>query len=171
MGASRTGPKGVTLAPFGLFALALIVMPMNGRNHDIGVIEARAAPAPERPRMAAIASPFGTIHAATFSFPRPIGTAIPEPVPVRLAAYAPGDSDVTGAVGGRTVRSHREAPAIDGMVFPTVNRSLKGDFLAALPRPDRSIETEPAPQPLAVQPPLARPPGAQPPGGTPADDE
>jgi spore germination cell wall hydrolase CwlJ-like protein len=164
MGASRTRPKGVRLAPFGLLALTLIVIPMNGRDHDIGVVEARAAPAPERPRVAAIASPFGTIHAATFSFPRPIGTEIPEPVPVRLAGFTPGDPDVTGAVGERTgvaVRSHRETPAIDGMVFPTVNRTLKGDFLAALPRPDLSIETEPK----------AQPPAAQAPGGTSADDE
>jgi spore germination cell wall hydrolase CwlJ-like protein len=168
MGASRTRPKGVRPAPFGLLALTLIVIPMNGGDHDIGVIEARAAPAPraapERPRVAAIASPFGTIHAATFSFPRPIGSAIPEPVPVQLAAFTPGDPDVTGTLGERTgvaVRSHREAPAIDGTVFPTVNRTLKGDFLAALPPPDLSIETESA----------ARPPSAQLPGGTPADDE
>jgi len=173
MGASRTRPKGVRLAPFGLFALALTVIPMNGRHHDVGGIEAHAAPAPrptsapgatsapERPR-AAIASPFGTIHAATFSFPRPIGTAIPEPV--RLAAFTPGDADVTGAVGERTgvaVRSHREMPAIDAMVFPTVNRTLKGDFIAALPRPDLAIETEPK----------AQPPATQAPGGPPADDE
>src|SRR5262249_44293855 len=77
--------------------------------------------------------------------------------------FTPGDSDVTGTVGERTgvtVRSHREAPG-DEMVFPTVNRTLKGDFLAALPRPGLSIETEPA----------AQPPGAPPPGETPAEDE
>src|SRR5262249_15574985 len=125
-------------------------------DQDRGWTARPPARPPQRPRVGAIAPPSGTIHAATFSFPRPIGTAIPEPI--QLAAFTPGDADVTGTVGERTgvaVRSHREAPAVE-MVFPTVNRTLKGDFLAALPRPDLPVETETK---------------AQPPGGPPAEDE
>jgi spore germination cell wall hydrolase CwlJ-like protein len=56
-----------------------------------------------------IASPFGTIDAATFRFPQPVGTA----VPARPAAYLPGE--------GR--------PASPQRPFPDVNRALKGPRL------------------------------------------
>src|SRR5437660_755248 len=103
------GPKGAGLAPFGLAALVFVLMPTHIGFQDLA---ARAAPQPammERPRPAMIASPFGTIHAATFSFPRPIGTAIPEPASFLLAGLSVDDPDATGSIG-RPVRSQREAP-------------------------------------------------------------
>ena len=103
---------------------------------------ARAA-APEPARQAAIASPFGTIHDTTFSFPRPVGTTIPQPPSIRLASLDVNDAEITGAPGDRgersALRGRREIPAMGRMVFPTVDRTLKGDFLAALPRPDLAI--------------------------------
>ena len=44
-----------------------------------------------------IASPFGTIHAAMFSLPRPVGTAIPHPPIYALANFDP--ADITGSIG------------------------------------------------------------------------
>ena len=140
MVASRSGPKGAGSAPFGLAALVMILMPTNVGYQDLAALAAPAPALPERARQPMIASPFGTIHAATFSFPRPIGTAIPEPPTIRLASLDLTDIDVTGAIGERAVRSQREAPAADAMVFPTVNRTLKGDFLASRPQPDPSAD-------------------------------
>jgi spore germination cell wall hydrolase CwlJ-like protein len=90
----------------------------------------------QRARAHVLASPFGTIHAATFKFPQPLGTAIPEPPAYQLASLVPSDADLTGAlsrtVPGRAVRRPLE--------FPTVNRRLKGDLLVPRVRP----EPEPA---------------------------
>ena len=46
---------------------------------DLGALLARQPAVAERAREHLISSPFGTIHAAMFSMPRPIGTAIPSP--------------------------------------------------------------------------------------------
>jgi spore germination cell wall hydrolase CwlJ-like protein len=136
-----SGPKGAP-ASFGLAALALVLLPTAVGPQDIAV---RAAPAPasaapERSRPG-IASPFGTIHAATFTFPRPVGTDIPEPK-IRLASLSGHDLDLTGTIGEGAVRSHREAPSQLPVAFPKVNRALKGDLLGPRPQPDPSVETE-----------------------------
>jgi Cell Wall Hydrolase len=122
--ASRTRPKGAGFAPFGLASLILLLTPAQSG------VPAPDAPAGSsaHPRHAAMTSAFGTIHAATFGFPRPIGTVIPEPPRVRLASLTTTGLDVTGAIddlGGRLPSA--------ALVFPTVNRTAKGDFLAALP--------------------------------------
>ena len=59
-----------------------------------------------------IASPFGTIHAAMFSLPRPIGTAIPHPPLYALANFDP--HDITGSIG-----ASRSATANAPLQFPT----------------------------------------------------
>ncbi len=103
-----------------------------------------------------IASPFGTIHAATFSFPRPIGTAFPDGE-LRLATYEP-DDDGTGSASpqimfdvpdiGTRSRPLRHA-------FPEVNRALKGPRLVPRIRPDfdsPSPATTDDPDPASLQP-------------------
>ena len=121
------------MASFGLTAFILIAIPFNGGDRELGVVSAHAS-ALERARPALIASPFGTIHASTFSFPRPIGTAIPE-APVHLASI-----DSKNLIGD-SVGTQSTAPVL----FPTVDRTRKGDFLAALPPAETVIETiEPA---------------------------
>jgi len=93
-----------------------------------------------------MASPFGTIHMATFSFPQPVGTGIPSSPGVHMAAYeASSDSAAgslpapppyppplllphAGAGEGRDARSH---PG-----FPEIDRRLKGPRLARWVRPD-----------------------------------
>jgi hypothetical protein len=74
-----------------------------------------------------IASPFGTIHAAMFSMPRPIGTTIPHPPIYALANFDP--SDITGSIGSQPL-GDPTAP----VQFPTVNRKSKGDSRVSRPR-------------------------------------
>jgi spore germination cell wall hydrolase CwlJ-like protein len=95
------------------------LMPRQIGYQDLIALQARHPELTQRMR-AALASPFGTIHAATFSLPRPVGTLIPEPPRVQLASLALGDSDITAAIGSL----HR--PRLE---FPAVNRKLKGDLL------------------------------------------
>ncbi len=83
-----------------------------------------------------IASPFGAIDAATFSFPQPVGTA----VPAGPAAYLPGE--------GRQASTQRP--------FPDVNRALKGPRLVPRVRatfdaaqPSTIDGAAPSPQPTA----------------------
>src|SRR5262245_30994342 len=125
--ASRTGPKGAGFAPFGLAGLILLLPPA---QPGVQVPDAGAARS-EPSRHAAMASTIATIHAATFSLPRPLGTILPEPPRVRLASLGTSDLVVTGAIGNVAVHGTRlpEAP----LAFPTVDRSAKGDFLASLP--------------------------------------
>jgi len=65
-----------------------------------------------------IASPFGTIHAAMFSLPRPVGTSIPHPPIYALANFDPGD--ITGSIG-RQPLGDAAAP----LQFPKPNRKAK----------------------------------------------
>jgi len=85
-----------------------------------------------------IASPFGTIHAATFSLPNPVGTTIPHPPIYALANFDP--ADITGSIG--------KQPLGDGtapLQFPKANRHAKRDSLIARPR-------EPLPPLPAIEP-------------------
>jgi cell wall hydrolase len=82
-----------------------------------------------------LASPFGTIHAATFRFSRPIGTDMPGSPGLHLAAYT---RDRDSALG--LFRSFK-SPAYEGKEesyreFPEINRSLKGARLVPRVRPD-----------------------------------
>jgi spore germination cell wall hydrolase CwlJ-like protein len=125
MVASRRRPKGLrAIGPFGLSVLVMSLMPRQIGYQDLLALQGRQPETMHRAR-AALASPFGTIHAATFSLPRPIGTLIPEPPPHGLAKLAPGDVETTGAMGSL------HSPRLE---FPLVNRRLKGDLLVVRPR-------------------------------------
>jgi spore germination cell wall hydrolase CwlJ-like protein len=150
MVASRSGPKGAGfgIAPFGLAALASVVVPTSMGYGDLASLIAQQPAVSERWREHMIASPFGTIHAATFNFPRPVGTSIPEPENFRLASFDPDGPELSGAASGRS-DDGIAAP----IVFPTVDRTKKGDFLGSRigpsPQPDAPAEpdvaTSPAP--------------------------
>jgi spore germination cell wall hydrolase CwlJ-like protein len=94
---------------------------------DLGALLARQPGVAKRWHQHLIASPFGTIHAATFSLPSPVGTAIPHPPLYALANFDP--TDVTGSIG--------KQPLGDGtapLQFPKSNRKAKHDSLIARPR-------------------------------------
>ena len=107
---------------------------------------ARQPAVAERAREHLIASPFGTIHAAMFSMPRPVGTAIPPPPVYALANFDP--SDITGSIG-RQPLGDPSAP----LQFPAVNRKAKGDSEISRARDP----LPPLPPMLAIEP----VPGAQ----------
>jgi spore germination cell wall hydrolase CwlJ-like protein len=148
MVALRLGPKGARFAPFGFAALVSILLPTDVGYQDLDALAAQAASSPERGAPSERAAPhvaasrLSTMSAATFRFQRPIGTAIPEPPPIRLASLGGADIGVTGAIGERSVRSRREAPTDAPTAFPTVERRLKGDFLASRPV-EPTIDTTP----------------------------
>jgi hypothetical protein len=142
MVASRSRPKGVRAGPFGLSALAFTLLPTQIGFQDIASLFTRQPAVTQRARAHALASPFGTIHAATFRFPQPVGTAIPEPPVVQLASLGFRHSDVTGSIprdfAGAPTVVPRAAPE-----FPSVNRRLKGDLLIFRPQPEVSPEPQP----------------------------
>jgi hypothetical protein len=83
-----------------------------------------------------LASPFGTIHAATFSFPQPVGTLIPDPPSYQLASVGTYDPESTGSLGRDLSGTPPQSrPRLD---FPTVNRRLKGDLLVMRPQDDQT---------------------------------
>src|SRR2546423_7428614 len=93
----RNGPRGAQLAPFGLAALLFLLMSTTVGFQDLGALIAQRPDVSVRGRQHLIASPFGTIHAATFTLPQPIGTAMPEPTAIHLASLQGRDADITGS--------------------------------------------------------------------------
>ena len=162
MVALRNGPKGAEIASFGLAILVFFVTPTQVGYQDLAGLMAQQPAVAARWREHLIASPFGTIHAATFSMPRPIGTMIPETPPVRLARLGAAD-DVVGSIPYQPFSARRVAPGTPAVVFPEINRVNKGDRLvpsapqiepaseqtpsAPVVQPNRpkAVEAEPAP--------------------------
>src|SRR5947207_2723744 len=157
---SRNGPKGADIASFGLASLIFVLTPTPVGYQDLAALIAQQPAVAVRSREHLIASPFGTIHAAMFSMPRPIGTSIPETPLVRFASLGAA-SDVTGSIGSN-LPARRAQPDV---VFPTIDRSGKGDRLVpGLPmRPepatDEGAVTDPAVQRPSILP--ARPKAAE----------
>ena len=140
MAVSRQRPKGVFYsAPFGLSVLALCLVPKQVGYQDLVALMARQAEVSQRARAHMLASPFGTIHAATFSFPRPLGTLIPEMPNVVPASL--GDADVTGSVWRDTFGPPPQHAR--DIQFPEINRRLKGDNLVPRARPEPTARAEP----------------------------
>jgi spore germination cell wall hydrolase CwlJ-like protein len=109
-------------ARIGVLALAFTLLPTQIAYQDLGALLARQPDVAARVRAYLIASPFGTIHAATLGLPRPIGTIIPRPPVYALANFDPGH---VAASIGRQLLGDPGAP----LQFPTVNRADKRDSL------------------------------------------
>ena len=114
-------------ASFGIGLALLAIFPDAIGFQDLGALLARQPAVAKRWQQHLIASPFGTIHAATFSLPRPIGTSIPHPPIYALANFDP--ADITGSIG-RQLLGDPMAP----IQFPKPNRKAKRDSLVARPR-------------------------------------
>jgi spore germination cell wall hydrolase CwlJ-like protein len=126
------------LASIGFGALVFALLSNSIGYQDLGALLVRQPGVAARAYSHVIASPFGTIHAATFSLPRPIGTAIPHPPIYALANFDP--TDVTGSIASQFL-GDPTAP----LQFPTVNRKSKRDSALARPR-------EPLPPLPAIEP-------------------
>jgi hypothetical protein len=129
-------------ASIGIGALLLTVSPARTGFQDLGALLARQPGVAKRWHQHLIASPFGTIHAAMFSLPRPVGTSLPHPPIYALANFDP--ADLTGSIG--------KQPLGDGnspLLFPKANRKAKGDSLVSRqrdPLPPLPPASEPAPE-------------------------
>ncbi len=128
------------LVPLALASVAAVLPPTQLAYQDLGALIVRQPAASARWRAHMIASPFGTIHAAMFSLPRPLGTSIPHPPIYALANFDP--NDVATSIGAELL-GDGSAP----LQFPSVNREDKRDAL--VPR-----KREPLP-PIKVLPPAA----------------
>ena len=139
----------------------MALVPASIGHQDLAAFFARQPGVSQRWRDHLIASPFGTIHAATFSFSRPIGTAIPEPVGAQPVNFDPRSLDVKTWSGDDLPSA---GPAL-WIEYPTVNRAHKGDRLP-LPQqmPDAS-EPASAPQLQPIEAPSTGP--TAPPAETP----
>jgi spore germination cell wall hydrolase CwlJ-like protein len=130
---------------FVAFAVLMSLQPSPIGFQDLGALMARRPAVTDSWRRHIIASPFGTIHAATFSMPRPLGAMAPRPPLYVLASVDP--NGITGAIG-RELFGDADAP----LQFPSVNRAAKRDALIARKR--------------APLPPMPFPPApSAPPGG------
>ena len=134
-------------ASIGIGALVFALLPNSIGFQDLGALLVRQPGVAARAHRHVIASPFGTIHAATFSLPRPIGTAIPHPPLYALANFDP--AEIAGSIASQFL-GDPTAP----LQFPTVNRkSRRNSFLA---RPREPLP--PLPPLLAVEPAQANAP-------------
>jgi spore germination cell wall hydrolase CwlJ-like protein len=152
MSALQNEPKGARWASFGFALTVFGLLPSEIGYQDIAALIARQPGVTQRWQKHALAPPFNTVHAATFSFPRPLGSAVPRAPAVQLARLRGETDDVTGSIArnplGQVIRPPQPHE------FPIVDRTAKGDRLSSkgdrlsIKRPEAEITV--APQ--AVQP-------------------
>jgi hypothetical protein len=133
----RNQPKGARFASFGLGLCVFALMPTEIGYQDIASLLARQPGVAERWQKRMF-SATGTIHVATFSFGRPIGTASPQTATYRLASLDNQGIDITGSVTRNPIVA--PPPRYHAADFPRVDRSLKGDRLVVAP----PVPAEPA---------------------------
>lgn len=167
-------PRGARWASFGFAVTVFGLLPSEIGYQDIGALLARQPGVTERWQKHAMASPFGTIHAATFSFPRPIGSWIPRGPRLRLASLTGRIGDITGSIARNPLGQVIRPP--QPYEFPVVDRTAKGDRLVVkgdrLPawRPETGIAIIPpdvTPGDELAEPPS---PSEAPAANEPADD-
>jgi hypothetical protein len=147
---------GASSAPFWFSAFFLALMPTSVGYQDLAALLAQQPGMSQRWRDHLIASPFGTIERATFSYGRPIGTSVPEPLGYQTVNFDPG------AVAANTwqIDAPLNATSAEPVEYPTVNRRLKGDRLPVLnapAAPEVLPQLQPVDAPPAAAPVLPRP--------------
>jgi hypothetical protein len=133
MNVLRNQSKGARFASFGLGLCIFTLMPTEIGYQDIASLLARQPGVAERwqKRMFSAA---GSIHVATFSFGRPIGTSSPQAASVRLTSLDNQGIDITGSVTRNPIVA--PPPRYQPADFPKVDRTMKGDRLVtAAPAP------------------------------------
>jgi len=125
-------------APFGLSTLVFVLAPTQIGYQDVASLFIRQPAVTAHWRQHVRASAFGTIHASTFTFSRPVGTAMPQPLSYQLASLDPRQL-MTG--------SPFDDPRPDDspLEFPKVDRSAKGDRLPRGPQPEPAAATKEQP--------------------------
>jgi spore germination cell wall hydrolase CwlJ-like protein len=123
------------------------ISPTQVAFQDVGSLIGPAPAMADRIREHLIASPFGTIHAGLFTFPQPAGSGMPDLREFRLASLDLGVPEFTGSIATRALPPTSDRTS--GLLFPEVDRTLKGDRLVPRDRP--APETPAAPQQGAQQ--------------------
>jgi hypothetical protein len=120
---------GASPAPFWFSAFFLALMPTSIGYQDLAALLAQQPGLSQHWRDHLIASPFGTIERATFSYGRPIGTSVP-------LGYQTVNFDPS-AVAANTwqIDAPLNATSAEPVEYPTVNRRLKGDRQPVLNTP------------------------------------
>jgi hypothetical protein len=126
MSVMRNRSKGARFAPFGLGLCVFALIPTEIGYQDIASLLARQPGVAERwqKRVSAAAS---TIQVATYSFGRPVGTALPQPPTFLLARLDNQGIDITGSLTRNPIT--KVPPRYQASDFPKVDRTLKGDRL------------------------------------------
>jgi spore germination cell wall hydrolase CwlJ-like protein len=147
MSALQNEPKGARWASFGFAFTVFGLLPSEIGHQDIAALLARQPGVTQRWQKHALGSPFGTVHTATFSFPRPLGSSIPRAPAALLASLRGEGGDVTGSIArnplGQVIRPPQPHE------FPMVDRSAKGDRLSSkgdrlpLKRPEADVTVAP----------------------------
>src|SRR5438270_5791613 len=123
----RNHPKGARFASFGIGLCIFALMPRETGYQDIASLLARQPGVAERWQKQ-VFSAASSIQLATYSFARPIGTSAPQSASYRLASLS--DRDAAAAITRNpALQKPQRYQASD---FPSVDRTRKGDRLAAL---------------------------------------
>jgi len=150
MAASRVRMMGASSAPFWFSAFFLALMPTSIGYQDLAALLAQQPGVSQRWRDHLIASPFGTIEPATFSYGRPIGTSVP-------LGYQTVNFDPSAvAANSWQIDAPLNATSAEPVEYPTVNRRLKGDRLP-VHTPAAPAAPEVLPQLQPVNAPAAAP--------------
>jgi hypothetical protein len=112
---------------FWLGAFCIALMPTSVGYQDFTALLAQRPVVAQRSHAHLLASPFGTIEPATFSYGiRPIGTTMPQPPAIELINLDPRSFDAdAGSIA--TSLPGQQAQQFD---YPAIDRRLKGDRLA-----------------------------------------
>src|SRR5580692_334717 len=156
MAASRVGMLGASSAPFWFSAFFLALMPTSIGYQDLAALLAQQPGVSQRWRDHLIASPFGTIERATFSYGRPVGTSVP--LGYQTVNFDPG----AVAANAWQIDAPLNATSAEPVEYPTVNRRLKGDRLPVLTpaAPEILPQLQPVNAPPAAAQPAQLPPSA-----------
>lgn len=163
MSVMQNGPKDARWASFGFALTVFSLLPTEIGYQDIAALLARQPGVTQRWQKHALASPFGTIHIATFSLPRPLGSSMPHVGGLQLARLRGEGGNIAPSVARNPLGDVIRPP--QPYEFPLVDRSRKGDRLSSK---GRGLQTG---QPEAVLPEdegAANPPPAAPVLGEPS---
>jgi hypothetical protein len=143
---------GASSAPFWFGAFFLALMPTSVGYQDLAALLAQQPGVSQHWRDHLIASPFGTIERATFSYGRPIGTSVP-------LGYQTVNFDPSAAAANSwQIDAPLNVTSAEPVEYPTVNRRLKGDRLPvhspAAPEILPQLQPVNAPAAAPVQPPV-----------------
>jgi hypothetical protein len=128
MVASRVRVIGASYsARFWLSAFCTALMPTSMGYQDIAALLAQQPGAAAHWNQHLIASPFGTIDPAVFSYSRPVGTTMPDPLGYfQTVNFDPGSLDAYSWKIDEPITTIRPARQIE---YPAVNHAGKGDRL------------------------------------------